>query len=336
MLRFVLTRLGLVIPTFLGIIFLTFILIRLVPGDPVEVRVGERGISPERHAQLLHEMGLDRPLYVQFFDYVGGVLQGDLGTSVITQRPVMTEFLTLFPATIELAIFAMLFATVIGVSAGVLAAVRRGSVFDHTVMGISLTGYSMPIFWWGLLLIRLFSVDLHWTPVAKRLSDDFFVDETTGFMLIDTLLSDEPGSFLSALHHLILPTIVLGTVPLAVIGRMTRSAMLEVLGEDYIRTARAKGLGGYRIIAVHALRNALVPVVTVIGLQVGTLMGGAILTETVFSWPGIGKWLVESIARRDYPALQGGVLIIAALVMSINLIVDLLYGLLNPRIRHRR
>jgi dipeptide transport system permease protein len=336
MLRFVLTRIGLVIPTFLGIILLTFILIRLVPGDPVEVRVGERGISPERHAQLLHEMGLDRPLYVQFFDYVGGVLRGDLGTSVITQRPVMTEFLTLFPATVELAIFAMLFATVIGVSAGVLAAVRRGSVFDHAIMGISLTGYSMPIFWWGLLLIRLFSVDLHWTPVAKRLSDDFFIDETTGFMLIDTLLSDEPGSFLSALHHLILPTIVLGTVPLAVIGRMTRSAMLEVLGEDYIRTARAKGLGGYRVIAVHALRNALVPVVTVIGLQVGTLMGGAILTETVFSWPGIGKWLVESIARRDYPALQGGVLIIAALVMGINLIVDLLYGLLNPRIRHRR
>jgi dipeptide transport system permease protein len=336
MLRFILTRLGLVIPTFLGIILLTFVLIRLVPGDPVEVRVGERGISPERHAQLLHEMGLDRPLYVQFFDYVGGVLQGDLGTSVVTQRPVMSEFLTLFPATLELAIFAILFAVLVGLPAGVLAAVKRGSVFDHSVMGISLTGYSMPIFWWGLLLILLFSVDLGWTPVAKRLSDDYFVDEVTGFMLIDTLLSDEEGAFASALHHLILPTIVLGTVPLAVIARMTRSAMLEVLGEDYIRTARAKGLGVIRVVAVHALRNALVPVVTVIGLQVGALMGGAILTETVFSWPGIGKWLVESIARRDYPALQGGVLVIAALVMTINLAVDLLYGLLNPRIRHRR
>lgn len=336
MLRFVLTRLGLVIPTFLGIILLTFILIRLVPGDPVEVRVGERGISPERHAQLLHEMGLDRPLYVQFFDYVGGVLQGDLGVSVITQRPVMDEFLTLFPATVELAVFAILFATLIGLPAGVLAAVRRGSVYDHAIMGTSLTGYSMPIFWWGLLLILLFSVDLGWTPVAKRLSDDYFVDEVTGFMLIDTLLSEEKGSFLNALHHLILPTIVLGTVPLAVIARMTRSAMLEVLGEDYIRTARAKGLGSVRVVAVHALRNALVPVVTVIGLQVGTLMGGAILTESVFSWPGIGKWLVESIGRRDYPALQGGVLVIAALVMTINLLVDLLYGLLNPRIRHRR
>jgi dipeptide transport system permease protein len=336
MLRFVLTRLGLVIPTFLGIILLTFILIRLVPGDPVEVRVGERGISPERHAELLHEMGLDRPLYVQFFDYVGGVLQGDLGISVITQRPVMDEFLSLFPATVELAIFAMIFATLVGLPAGVLAAVKRGSVYDHAVMGTSLTGYSMPIFWWGLLLILLFSVNLGWTPVAKRLSDDYFVDEVTGFMLIDTLLSDEKGSFLNALHHLILPTIVLGTVPLAVIARMTRSAMLEVLGEDYIRTARAKGLGVYRIVAIHALRNALVPVVTVIGLQVGTLMGGAILTESVFSWPGIGKWLVESISRRDYPALQGGVLVIAALVMATNLLVDLLYGLLNPRIRHKR
>ena len=339
MLRFVLTRLGLVIPTFLGIILLTFVLIRLVPGDPVEVRVGERGISPERHAELLHEMGLDRPLYVQFFDYVGGVLQGDLGISVITHRPVMDEFLSLFPATIELAIFAMIFSTLIGLPAGVLAAVKRGSAYDHVVMGTSLTGYSMPIFWWGLLLILFFSVDLGWTPVAKRLSDDFFIDEVTGFMLIDTLLSDDPeskGSFLSALHHLILPTIVLGTVPLAVTARMTRSAMLEVLGEDYIRTARAKGLGVYRIVAIHALRNALVPVVTVIGLQVGTLMGGAILTESVFSWPGIGKWLVESIGRRDYPALQGGVLVIAALVMTTNLVVDLMYGLLNPRIRHKR
>jgi dipeptide transport system permease protein len=339
MLRFILTRLGLVIPTFLGIILLTFILIRLVPGDPVEVRVGERGISPERHAELLHEMGLDRPLYVQFFDYVGGVLKGDLGISVITHRPVMDEFLTLFPATVELAIFAMIFATLVGLPAGILAAVRRGSVYDHTVMGVSLTGYSMPIFWWGLLLILFFSVFLGWTPVAKRLGDDFFIDEITGFMLIDTLLDRDPsnkGAFLDALHHLILPTIVLGTVPLAVIARMTRSAMLEVLGEDYIRTARAKGLGVYRIVAIHALRNALVPVVTVIGLQVGVLMGGAILTESVFSWPGIGKWLVESISRRDYPALQGGVLIIAALVMAANLAVDLLYGLLNPRIRHKR
>lgn len=336
MLRFVLTRVGLVVPTFLGIILLTFILIRLVPGDPVQVRVGERGITEERRLELLHEMGLDRPLYVQFFDYVGGVLQGDLGISIISKKPVMEEFLALFPATLELAIFAMIFAVLVGLPAGVIAAVRRGSFYDHTVMVTSLTGYSMPIFWWGLLLILWFSIGLDWTPVSTRLSPDYFVDEVTGFMLIDTLLSDEEGAFLDALHHLVLPTIVLGTIPLAVIARMTRSAMLEVLGEDYIRTARAKGLNVYRVVAIHALRNALVPVVTVIGLQVGTLMGGAILTETVFSWPGIGKWLVESIGRRDYPALQGGVLVIATIVMAINLAVDLLYGVLNPRIRHRR
>jgi dipeptide transport system permease protein len=230
----------------------------------------------------------------------------------------------------------MIFCIVIGLPAGVNAAVKRGSVFDHKVMGASQTGYSMPIFWWGLLLILLFSVNLGWTPVSTRLAADYFVDPVTGFMLIDTLLSDEKGSFLDALHHLILPTIVLGTVPLAVITRMTRSAMLEVLGEDYIRTARAKGLSTFRVVGVHALRNALVTVVTVIGLQVGALLGGAILTENVFSWPGIAKWLVDSLSRRDYPALQGGVLIIATLVMAVNLLVDLLYGVLNPRIRHRR
>ena len=339
MLRFILTRVGLLVPIFLGIILFTFVLIRLIPGDPIEVRVGERGITPERHAELMHEMGLDRPLYVQFFDYVGNVVKGDLGISFVTHRPVMDEFLSLFPATLELAILALIFAIAIGVPAGVLAAFKRGSVYDHTFVGATLTGYSMPIFWWGLLLILLFSVNLEWTPVAKRLSDDFDVVQVTGFMLIDTLLSDDPlneGSFLDALHHLILPTIVLGTVPLAVITRMTRSAMLEVLGEDYIRTARAKGLSTYRVVAVHALRNALVTVVTVIGLQVGALLGGAILTENVFSWPGIAKWLLDSLSRRDYTAVQGGVLIIATLVMAVNLLVDLLYGVLNPRIRHRR
>ncbi|TXH32667.1 MAG: ABC transporter permease subunit [Rhodospirillaceae bacterium] len=338
MLRFLLTRVSLVIPTFLGIVFLAFMLIRLVPGDPIEVRVGERGIAPARHAQLLHDMGLDRPLYVQFFDYVGQVMHGDLGISLVTHNPVLSEFLTLFPATLELAFCAMLFAVVIGLPAGILAATKRGSTVDHVVMGVSLTGYSMPIFWWGLLLILTFSVDLGWTPVNGRLSADYYFDPVTGFMTIDSLLSeDDPmGAFLSSLSHLILPTIVLGTIPLAVIARMTRSSMLEVLGEDYIRTARAKGLSAFRVINIHALRNALIPVVTVIGLQVGTLMGGAILTENVFSWPGVGHWLVQSIYRRDYPALQGGILLIATIVIIVNLLVDLTYGLLNPRIRYKR
>lgn len=336
MLRFILSRSALVIPTFLGVTFLSFFLIRLVPGDPIEVRVGERGISPERLAHLRHELGLDRPLWAQFLDYVGNVLSGDLGVSVVTKTPVLQEFLALFPATVELSVCAMLFAIVLGLPAGVIAAVRRGTAVDHTVMGVSLTGYSMPIFWWALLLILLFSVTLGWTPVSGRLSVMYWVEPVTGFMLIDSLLSDDEGAFGSAVRHLILPTVVLGTIPLAVVARMTRSSMLEVLGEDYIRTARAKGLSGVRVVGLHALRNALIPVVTVIGLQVGVLLAGAILTETIFSWPGIGKWLIESINRRDYPVLQGGILLIATLVMGVNLIVDLLYGALNPRIRHGR
>jgi dipeptide transport system permease protein len=203
-------------------------------------------------------------------------------------------------------------------------------------MGGSLVGYSMPIFWWGLLLIIGFSVNLHWTPVSGRIDLDYYVAPVTGFLLIDSALYGDDGAFLSALGHLILPSIVLGTIPLAVIARMTRSSMLEVLGEDYVRTARAKGLSELRVINLHALRNALIPVVTVIGLQVGTLLGGAILTETIFSWPGVGRWLVGSVVKDDYPAVQGGVLLICTVVILVNLGVDLAYGVLNPRIRHRR
>ena len=336
MIRFFLNRLLLIIPTFLGVMLLTFILLRLVPGDPVQMMLGEKVIDPVRHAQLLAQLGLDKPLYVQFLDYVWNALHGDLGKSILSKESVLDEFLTRFPATLELAICAMIFAVVIGLPAGVVAAERRGSIFDHTLMGASLTGYSMPIFWWGLLLILLFSVQLHWTPVSGRIAEDFFFDDGTNFVLYDAFMSDEPGAFKSALSHLILPTIVLGTVPLAVIARMTRSSMLEVLGEDYIRTARAKGLSDLRVVSVHALRNALIPVVTVIGLQVGTLMGGAILTETIFSWPGVASWLVHAIFSRDYPVVQGGVLLIAAIIIFVNLTVDLLYGVLNPRIRHRR
>jgi dipeptide transport system permease protein len=273
---------------------------------------------------------------VQYGIYIGKVLQGDFGKSLITQAPVLQEFAALFPATVELALCAMVFALLLGIPAGILAAVKRNSVLDHGVMGVSLTGYSMPIFWWGLLLILLFSVQLDLTPVSGRISVQYFIEPTTGFLLIDSLLSDEKGAFWSAFTHLILPTIVLGTNPLAVIARMTRSAMLEVMGEDYIRTARAKGLSSMRVIAVHALRNALIPVVTVIGLQVGVLFTGAILTETIFSWPGVGKWLIEAIGRRDYPVLQGGMLLLGVIVMAVNLLVDLTYGIINPRIRHQK
>jgi dipeptide transport system permease protein len=325
-----------VIPTFVGITLLTFFLVRLIPGDPIETMAGERGIDPVRHAELRKEYGFDQPILVQYAIYIGHVLRGDLGRSIITREPVVSEFLTLFPATVELSLCAILFALLIGLPAGIVAAVRRNSVFDHGVMGVSLAGYSMPIFWWGLLLILLFSVQLGWTPVSGRIAVQYFVEPVTGFLLVDTLLSDDKGAFGSAVWHLILPTIVLGTVPLAVIARMTRSAMLEVLGEDYIRTARAKGLAPPRVIGVHALRNALIPVVTVIGLQIGVLATGAILTETIFSWPGVGKWLIEAINRRDYPVLQGGALLLGLVVMGVNLLVDLAYGLINPRIRHTR
>jgi dipeptide transport system permease protein len=336
MLRYVLTRVALVIPTFVGITLIAFFLIRLVPGDPIEAMAGERGIDPARHERLRQEYGLDRPVLVQYGRYVARILHGDLGRSIVTREPVVSEFAALFPATVELALCAILFAVIIGLPAGVLAAVRRGSVFDHGVMGIALTGYSMPIFWWGLLLILLFSVELDLTPVSGRIAVQYYIEPVTGFLLIDSLVAGERGAFTSALAHLLLPAVVLGTVPLAVIARMTRSAMLEVLGEDYIRTARAKGLPPWRVIWVHALRNALIPVVTVIGLQVGVLFTGAILTETLFSWPGVGKWLIEAIGRRDYPVLQGGTLLIGVIVMAVNVSVDLTYGLINPRIRHPR
>jgi dipeptide transport system permease protein len=335
-LRFILTRLTLVIPTFIGMTLLAFFLIRLVPGDPIETMAGERGIDPVRHEALRKEYGLDRPILVQYGIYIGRVLHGDLGKSMITQESVLREFIALFPATIELALCAILFALIIGIPAGMIAAVRRNSVFDHGVMGVSLTGYSMPIFWWGLLLILLFSVQLGWTPVSGRIAVRYFVEPVTGFLTIDSLLSDDKGAFRSAIAHLVLPMIVLGTNPLAIIARMTRSSMLEVLGEDYIRTARAKGLSRVRVVALHAFRNALIPVVTVIGLQVGVLFTGAILTETIFSWPGVGKWLIESINRRDYPVLQGGLLLLGVVVMLVNLLVDVTYGIINPRIRHTR
>jgi dipeptide transport system permease protein len=334
MLAFVLKRLALVVPTFLGITLLVFALIRLVPGDPVEALSGERGMTEERYQRLIHEFGLDRPLPVQYGEYVWKALHGDLGLSTITHEPVFSEFMARFPATVELSLMAMGFALLLGMPAGILAAVKRNTVWDYSVMGASLTGYSMPIFWWGLLLILTFSVGLGWTPVSGRLAIQYDITPVTGFMLIDSLLSGDKGALRSALSHLILPAVALGTIPLAVIARMTRSSMLEVLREDYVRTARAKGAGQLRVVCVHALRNALIPVVTTIGLQVGTLLAGAILTETIFAWPGIGKWLVEAIHRRDYAAVQGGILMTATIIIGVNLIVDVLYGVINPRIRH--
>jgi dipeptide transport system permease protein len=334
MLRFILFRVFLIVPTFIGVTLLAFALIHMIPGDPVENLSGERGMDPARRERLLHEFGLDRPLPLQYVHYIGNVLTGDLGSSLTTHEPVLSEFHTLFPATVELSSVAMLFAVLIGLPAGIVAALKRNSVADYAVMGVSLTGYSMPIFWWALLLILFFSVQLGWTPVSGRIAVEFDVPAQTGFMLIDALRGGDAGAFRSALSHLILPSIALGTIPLAVIARMTRSSMLEVLREDYVRTARAKGLPYWRVVLVHALRNALIPVITVIGLQVGLLLSGAILTETIFSWPGVGNWLIHGVQSRDYPVVQGGILLIATIVITVNLIVDALYGVINPRIRH--
>ncbi|MEP7064184.1 MAG: ABC transporter permease subunit [Betaproteobacteria bacterium] len=334
MFRFVLRRVALIVPTFFGVTLLAFALIHLIPGDPVENLSGERGMDPARRARLLHEFGLDRSLPMQYADYIGHVLRGDLGTSLTTHEPVLQEFLTLFPATVELAFFALLLAVVVGLPAGMLAAQMRNTFADYAVMGASLAGYSMPVFWWALLLILTFSVQLGWTPVSGRIAVAYDVPFVTGFMLVDTLRAGDFAAFRSALSHLVLPAIVLGTIPLAVIARMTRSSMLEVLREDYIRVARAKGLSRLAVTLVHALRNALIPVVTVIGLQVGLLLSGAILTETIFSWPGVGNWLIHGVQSRDYPVVQGGILLVATIVISVNLLVDLLYGVINPRIRH--
>ncbi|MEZ5686248.1 MAG: ABC transporter permease subunit [Paracoccaceae bacterium] len=335
MLRYLLSKLLTFVPTFIGVTLISFAFIRALPGDPIIVMAGERGVTPERYKELVEQFGYDRPILVQFWDYLTGVLQGDLGTSFVTKKPVWNEFFALFPATLELSICAIIIAIALGIPAGVIAATHRGKFFDRALMSTALIGYSMPIFWWALLLIIVFSGNLHWTPVSGRIDLLYYFKDVTGFMLIDSLLSGQKGAFASAVSHLVLPSIVLATIPLAVIARQTRSAMLEVLSEDYIRTARAKGLSPLRVNGLHALRNAMIPVITVIGLSVGTLLAGAILTETIFSWPGIGKWMVDSIFRRDYPVVQGGLLLVAVAVMVVNLVVDLLYGLINPKIRKR-
>jgi dipeptide transport system permease protein len=333
MFRFILNRLALIVPTLIGITICTFGFVRLIPVDPILAMAGERGVTAERYAQLVIKYGFDRPIWEQYLIYLGQLLRGDFGHSIVSHRAVVLDFVTLFPATLELSIFALIFAIVLGIPIGIIAAVRRGTWLDQGLMGTALVGYSMPIFWWGLLLIIFFSTTLGWTPVSGRIALNFFFKPVTGFMTIDSLIYGNWPAFVSALRHMILPSIVLGTIPLAVIARQTRSAMLEVMGEDYVRTARAKGLNESRVVSLHALRNALIPVVTTIGLQVGVLMGGAILTETIFSWPGVGRWMVESIFKRDYSVVQSGLLLIAVIVMVINLFVDILYGAINPRIR---
>jgi dipeptide transport system permease protein len=324
--------------TLVGITFVCFLLIRLIPGDPVLLLIGERNMDPVAYENAKQKLGLDKSIPVQFGSYVTQVIHGDLGTSITSKNSVWNEFKEQFPATVELSFVALLFATLFSIPFGILAALRKNTFFDYFLMGTSLTGYSMPIFWWGLVLILFFSVKLGWTPVSGRIAIEYDIPLKTGLYLIDSLQAEVRAAeglkpFWSAVRHLILPGIVLGTIPLAVMARMTRSSFLEVLGEDYIRTAKAKGLSMYRVVLVHAFRNALIPIVTTLALCFGTIITGAILTESIFSWPGIGRWIVTSITSRDYPAIQGGVLIIAFIIVITNTLVDLIYIYLNPRIK---
>lgn len=316
----------------LGVSLLVFGFVRLIPGDPAVVMLGERA-TPENVARVRTQLGLDKPIYEQYLIFIANALRGDLGTSVLRQEPVTQEVIRRFPATIELAFGAMIIATLLGVPLGILSAVKRNSWFDASSMVFALTGVSMPVFWLGLMLIFLFAVMLHWLPSGARLDANAQYEPITNFILLDSLLQGNLTLFAQGLRHLILPAIALATIPMAIIARMTRSSMLEVLNQDYIRTARAKGLRERKVILSHALRNALLPVITVVGLQVGILLSGAILTETVFSWPGIGRWLVDAIYARDYPIIQGVTLFIAIIFVVINLVVDVLYTVVDPRVR---
>lgn len=323
-----------IIPVLFGISLLVFLFLHLIPGDPAVVMLGERA-EPERIAALREKLGLERPLWEQYLFFVGNLLQGDLGTSIFNQLTIKEQLARRWPATFELAIAATLFAVIIGIPFGILAAIRKNSLIDNLATSFSLLGVSLPVFWLGLLLVYLFAVNLQWLPAGGRLSIDVdaLFKPITGFYVLDALF--QPQTFWDVAKHLILPAITLGTIPLAILTRITRSAMLEVLSLDYVRTARAKGLSERVVIWRHAFKNALLPVVTIIGLQFGTLLGGAILTETIFSWPGIGSWIYEGILNRDYPVVQGGVIFVALVFVIVNLVVDLSYALLDPRIQYR-
>ena len=307
-------------------------MVRAIPGDPAQIMLGQTA-SPSQIQEIRNSMGLDEPLPVQYLLFVKNAVRGDLGDSIVTGRPVTSELLVRFPATLELTAFAMIIAILVGVPVGVISAVRQYSLLDKVASVTALTGISMPIFWLAMILIVIFGVNLELLPFPGRLGPTTAITSITGLVLVDSLLTLNFAGFWDGLLHLIMPAIALGTIPMAVIMRMTRSSMLEVMGEDYVRTARAKGVVPWRVVFKHSLRNAMLPTITVIGLLVGLLMGGSILTETIFSWPGVGQITLESVGRRDYAMIQGVVLYGAVLFVLINLLVDVLYAVLDPRVR---
>ena len=333
MIRYIARRLLMLIPVLIGISIITFVMIRLIPGDPARIMAGER--ATEEQVQRVREMwGLDKPLHEQYIIYMKNLARGNLGRSLKRNEAVTQELRWALPTTIELAFAAMFVAILIGIPAGIIAAYKQNSWWDLLVMVGSMVGISMPVFWLGLLLIYVFALKLGWMPPSGRLSVGIKITPITGMYTVDALITGNWRGFVDALKHLIMPAVAVGTIPMAVIARMTRSSLLEVLRQDYIRTARAKGLAEGAVIFRHALKNAFLPVVTIIGLQLGTLLVGAILTETIFALPGMGRLIVDRILSRDYPVVQGAVLVFAATFVFINLIVDISYAYLDPRIRY--
>ncbi|HZF57617.1 MAG TPA: ABC transporter permease [Rubrobacter sp.] len=320
------------IPVLLGVSLVVFFMVRAIPGDPAQILLGQTA-TPEAVREIRTRLGLDEPIIVQYLLFLRDAATGDLGDSIVTGQPVTTTLLEKFPATLELALAALLFAVVVGVPIGVIAAVRQYSLLDRITSVIALTGVSMPIFWLAMVFVVIFTVNLEWLPFPGRVGNEVSFTSYTGVYTLDTLITFNLPAFWDVLKHLILPAVALGTIPMAVVTRMTRSSMLEVMNEDYVRTAKAKGVVPWRVVFRHALRNAMLPTVTVIGLQFGLLMGGAILTETIFTWNGIGQYALQSISGRDYAGIQGVVLYGAVFFVFINLLVDVLYAVLDPRVR---
>jgi ABC-type dipeptide/oligopeptide/nickel transport system permease component len=323
------------IPALISLTILVFLILHLTPGDPAMAMLGERA-SKETIEKVRKDLGLDKPLYLQYIIFLKKLLKGDLGNSIKSDRPVLTEFMERFPATVELAIVSMIFAIIFGIAAGVISATYRYSLFDYFTMSISVAGLSIPVFWFGLILIYFFAVKLQILPVSGRLSYEYYINNVTGLYLIDSLIAKDYEAFFDALKHIVMPSFVLASIPVSIIARITRSSMINVLMEEYIKTAYAKGCSTVRVVVIHALKNAMIPVITVIGLMLGSLFAGAILTETTFSWPGIGKWIVNAVYQRDFPVIQGATIIIAIVFISLNLVVDIIYTFLNPRITFRK
>ena len=331
MLAYIIRRILILIPTLLGVSVIVFFMLRITPGDPAELLLGERATEEALH-EIREHLGLNEPLHVQYGMFLKRLMKGDLGETIWSRQKVWIEVKERFPATIELSVVALFISCFFGIIFGIISATRQYSIFDYLSMLGALIGVSMPIFWLGLVFMLIFSVNLGWLPLSGRISVGVDLEVITNFYILDAVLTKNWGALKDVLWHIIMPATTLSTIPMAIVARMTRSSMLEVLRQDYIKTAKAKGLSRFIVTFKHALRNALIPVVTTIGLQFGVALGGAILTETIFAWPGVGKWMFDAVMKRDYMVIQGGTLVIAAVFVVINLMVDVLYAVINPRI----